>query len=167
MVPWALALSYWLHMLATIVWIGGLALMALVVWPGARAALGPGPQLAALIERLQRRFNPLAWTSLAVLVATGLTQMSANKNYDGLLRINNPWTVAILTKHIAVGLMVVIGVYMQWMLQPELARLAALEARGRSTGSADRLRRREAQLMRLNLLCGLVVLALTAIARVL
>jgi uncharacterized membrane protein len=164
---WVLALSFWLHMAATIVWVGGLALMALVVWPGARAALGPGPQLAALIRDVHRRFNPWAWLSLAVLTVTGLTQMAANENYDGLLRITNPWTAAILAKHLSVGGMILIGAYMQWGLQPELARLALLESHGRAAEEdARRLRRRELFLIRLNLICGLLVLALTAAARV-
>ena len=167
MATWVLALSYWLHLIATIVWVGGLALMALVVWPGARAALGPGPEFSDLIRRLQKRFNPLAWGSLAVLVATGLTQMSANKNYDGLLRLTNPWTVAILAKHLAVGAMILIGLYMQVSLQPELARMALLESHGRPAPNADAFRRRELNLIRLNLACGVVVLGLTAIARVL
>ena len=111
MTNWVLALSFWLHMLATIVWVGGLALMALVVWPGARAVLGPGPQLAELLRRLQRRFNPWAWGSLAVLTVTGLTQMAANENYDGMLQVSNPWALAILVKHIAVGGMVLDGLY--------------------------------------------------------
>lgn len=164
---WILALSYWLHLIATIVWVGGLALMALVVWPGARAALGPGLELSEFIRRLQKRFNPLAWFSLAVLIVTGLTQMSANKNYDGLLRITNPWTVAILAKHLTVGAMILIGLYMQLGLQPELARLALLESRGRLAPNAEKLRQRELNLTRLNLVCGILVLGLTAIARVL
>jgi len=167
MPTWILAFSFWLHMAATVVWVGGLALMALVVWPGARAALGPGPQLAELFRHLHRRFQLWAWLSLAVLIATGLIQMTANKNYDGLLRVSNPWTAAILIKHLAVGGMMAIGAYMQWGLQPALARLALLEARDHPAPDAPRLRRREVALTRLNLLCGLLVLALTAVARVL
>jgi uncharacterized membrane protein len=163
---WVLAVSYWLHMLATIVWIGGLALMALVVWPSARAELGGGPALGAFLRRVQQRFTPLAWGSLAVLTVTGLTQMAGNENYDGLLAVTSPWAAAILAKHLAIGLMVVIGLYMQLGLQPELARLALLEARGRTAPGAEAARRRELNLTRLNLACGVLVLALTAIARV-
>lgn len=163
---WILALSYWLHMIATIVWVGGLALMALVVWPGARAVLGPGPQLAALLRTLQRRFEPLAWGSLAVLIATGLTQMAANENYTGLLQIDNAWAVAILIKHLAIGGMVLIGLYLQFTVQPALTRLALLESRGLDAPDAQSLRRRELALTRLNLLCGILVLGFTAIARV-
>jgi uncharacterized membrane protein len=161
-----LALSYWLHMIATIVWVGGLALMALVVWPGARAALGPGPQLAGLLNRLHRRFTPLAWGSLAVLTATGLTQMAASEHYDGFLRFDNTWALAILLKHVAIGGMVLIGLYLQFGVQPALERLALLEARGLDAAGAEALRRRELTLTRVNLLCGVLVLGLTAIARV-
>jgi hypothetical protein len=42
-------------MIATIVWVGGLALMALVVAGGAGSAR-PGPELATLIRRLQQRW---------------------------------------------------------------------------------------------------------------
>lgn len=167
MPTWVLAVSFWLHMLATIVWVGGLALMALVVWPGARAMMGPGPELGEFIRRLQQRFNPLAWLSLAVLIATGLTQMLANPNYNGFLHLSNPWTMAILAKHLAVGAMILIGLYMQLGVQPELARLTLLEAHGRSAPNAEKLRQRELNLTRLNLLCGVVVLGLTAVARVL
>ena len=164
---WILALSFWLHMIATIVWVGGLALMALVVWPGARAVLGPGPELAALLRRLQQRFSPWAWGSLAVLIFTGLTQMAANENYSGLLQVTSGWALAILVKHLAVGAMVVIGVYMQWSLQPALVRLATLAAHGHAAPGLDKLQRREVSLTRLNLLCGILVLGFTAIARVL
>jgi uncharacterized membrane protein len=167
MPPILLALSYWLHMVATIVWVGGLAMMALVAWPGARKVLGPGPQLGALFSDWQKRFNPLAWLSLAVLIGTGLTQMTANKNYAGLLTIANPWAGAILAKHIAIAGMIAMGAYMNWSLQPALARLALLEARGKSVPEVETLRRREMVLTRLNLGCAILVLALTAIARAL
>lgn len=164
---WVLAFSYWLHMLATIVWVGGLALMALVVWPGARALLGPGPELAGFLNRLQRRFNPWAWGSLAVLVATGLTQMAGHENYDGLLQVTNPWALVILLKHVAVGGMVLVGVYQQWWVQPDLVRLLTLQAHGRDAPGLEAARRRELRLTRLNLACGVLVLAFTAMARVL
>ena len=49
MPTWVLALSYWLHLIATIVWVGGLALMALVVWPAAGFPLMAKRNGAALV----------------------------------------------------------------------------------------------------------------------
>jgi hypothetical protein len=63
--------------------------------------------------------------------------------------------------------MIVIGLYMQLSLQPELARLALLEAHGRPAPEAEKLLQREMNLTRLNLACGVLVLGFTAIARVL
>jgi len=166
MPTWVLALSFWLHMVATIIWVGGLALMALIVWPGARTALGAGQPLADLMRELNRRFEPLTWLCLAVLIATGLTQMSANPHYEGFLKIENGWAMALLLKHLAIGGMIAIGVYLRWVLQPALARLALLEARGQATPEVETWRGREITLTRLNLVCGLLVLALTAVARV-
>ena len=160
-----LAISYWLHMLATVMWVGGLTFMALLLWPGARRVLGGGVEFANLIRDLQRRFNPMAWISLGVLVVTGLIQMSANENYTGFLDIRNAWTAAILAKHIAVAGMAGIGAYMNGSLQPRLVRMALLEKHGQPAAEADTLRRRELQLTRLNLLGGVLVLAFTAIAR--
>lgn len=163
---WVLGVSYWLHMLATIVWVGGLALLALVVWPGAQAALGPGPQMAALMQNLHQRFMPLSWMSLGVLMVTGLTQMAGHPRYEGFLQVNNTWAMAILLKHVAVGGMMLVGGYMQWMLHPTLVRLALLETKGKATPELASLRQQERRLTQINLVCGVVVLAFTAVARV-
>ena len=43
---WALALVYWLHMLATVAWIGGIVSISILVLPAARKSLKPADQLA-------------------------------------------------------------------------------------------------------------------------
>ncbi len=161
---WALALAYWLHLLATVVWVGGVALMALLIWPGARAVLGA--QAATFLHTWHQRFNPLAWLSLAVLTGTGMVQMAANPNYDGLMRVENTWSVAIFVKHVAVIGMVAAGLIQQQVVQPALNRLLWLQARGQATSTAEaqRWQRHETALMWLNVACAMVVLACTAIA---
>lgn len=165
---WALSLAYWLHMLATVAWIGGLAALSLLVLPAARQALDPA-SYAALLGKIQRRMDPLGWFSLAILTGTGLLQMSANPNYDGFLTIDNRWAAAILVKHILFILMAGISAYMTWGLLPQLRRQALLQARSQPAAQTQetlaRLGRREAWLLRLNLALGVLVLGLTAIAR--
>lgn len=164
MPTWALAIAYALHLVATVVWVGGLALLALVVWPAARARLGPGPEAGRFLTDLQRRFNPLAWTSLAVLVGTGMMQMAASPHYGGFLRIETAWAVAMLVKHAAVLGMVAAGAATQAWVQPEIARLNLLVERGRPAPELAALRRREVRLLWLNLAGALVTLICTAIA---
>lgn len=164
--PLALMAAYWLHMLATVAWIGSLAAMALIVLPAARRALDPAP-FSLLLARMQARLQPVAWFSLILLSGTGLFQMSAHPSYEGFMAIDNEWAMAILAKHLVIGLMVLSSAYLTWGLLPALQRTALLRAAG---GEVDpdriaRLERRETQILRLNLVLSMVILALTAWAR--
>ena len=160
MPSWALTLAFWLHMAASVVWIGGLFFQALVLPPALRKL----PERGQILEALRRRFQPLAWLSLAVLIGTGLTQMAANPNYTGVLSFENAWSRAILAKHLALGLMVAVAVYQTWVIQPALVRMAILEAHTPQASHGPLLRRQD-RVARLNLALGIAVLAFTAIAR--
>ena len=164
---WALSLAYWLHMLATVVWIGALASLSLLVLPAAQRTLSP-QAYADYIGEIQRRLDPLGWFSLILLAGTGLIQMSANPNYHGFLAIDNRWAVAILVKHLLFLVMVVVSAYMTWIILPQLRRLALRRARGIDAENDTTIlesTRRETWLLRLNLIFGVFVLAVTAIAR--
>jgi len=153
-----LTIAFWLHMVATIVWIGGLFYQAAIVNP----ALERLPaERARLAEAMRRRFQPLAWLSLVVLFGSGLLQMSGNENYEGLFAFTNPWSRAILTKHIAIGLMFLVAAYQTWMLNPRLARLALKQ----DAHASDQVAGEISRLNRVNLAFGIVVLGLTALAR--
>lgn len=161
---WALTLAYWLHMLATVVWIGGLTSMVLFVLPAARSSLGP-QEYAGFLDRVTRKLDPLGWLSLTVLVGTGLFQMSASPNYAGFLVIGNRWAVAIFIKHLVFGAMIAVSAYLTWGVLPALRRLALRRAAGQDTSEAARWGQRETQLLRLNLILAVLVLGLTALAR--
>jgi uncharacterized membrane protein len=157
-----LSIAYWLHMLATVVWIGGLAALALLVLPAAQRTLD-GKAFANLLAGIQRRLDPLGWFCLALLAGTGLFQMSANPNYQGFLATQGTWATAILLKHILFAVMTVLSAYLTWGLLPALRRGALRAAQG--AAEAERLQRRNLLLLRLNLILALFVLALTALAR--
>lgn len=161
---WILSAAYWLHMLATVVWIGGLATLILFVLPVARHNLD-AQSYANLLDKAQRRLDPLSWLSLVVLVGTGLLQMSASPNYQGFITINNRWSAAILLKHIVFLGMVGVSAYLTWGIMPTMRRLAFLKAKGQAIPQAERLQRKEVRLLKLNLVLGVIVLGLTAVAR--
>ena len=77
---WALALIYWIHMLATVLWLGSLAALSLLVLPAVRKVDAKSQSI--LLAAIQKRLDPLGWFSLALLLATGMFQMSANPNYE-------------------------------------------------------------------------------------
>ncbi len=162
-----MAFMYWLHMLATVTWIGGLASLALIVLPAAKRSLDANAY-AALLGQIQTRLQQVGWLSLTVLGATGMFQMSASPHYSGFLAIENPWAVAIFGKHVAILVMVAVSVYSTWGLMPALRRLALLRVNGKKIDASEELRldRQERWLLWLNLALSLVVLAFTAWARV-
>jgi uncharacterized membrane protein len=161
---WALSLAFWLHLLATVAWIGGLVALVILVLPAARKSLEP-ETYARFLEQLQRRLDPLGWLSLAVLLATGLFQMSANPNYAGFLSISNRWAASMLLKHILFIGMIGVSAYLTWGILPALRRIALMRVKGMDAQAAEKLLNRETQLLRINLVLGVLILGLTALAR--
>ena len=158
-----LAASLFLHLLATVIWLGGLFLLTLLVWPETRRSLAGNPQRYRLLGRLRKRFQPLTWLSLAVLIVTGVFQMTADAHYEGMLQFGSPWSRAILLKHVALAGMVVCGLLLQWRVAPALERLGWLLERERGDAAEwARLRRQELRLARISIALGLLVLIFTA-----
>lgn len=162
---WALSITYWLHMLATVVWIGGLVSLVYLVLPAAQRILDP-KTYASLLESIQHRLDPIGWFCLVILTGTGMFQMSASPNYQGFLAIDNRWAVAIMLKHIVILFMVGASAYLTWGLLPSLRRMALKLAQGKAAPDVARLQRQNKRLLQLNLLLSIIVLALTALARV-
>jgi uncharacterized membrane protein len=162
---WALTLIYWTHMIATVVWIGGLSLVVFLIIPITTRSLPAGDQVI-FYEQLQRKFDPVSWLCLLLLIGTGLFQMSANPNYQGFLDVSNRWAVAILIKHLLFGGMMVVNGILSWGVLPGLKNAALLRKKGFETPEEGRLRRREVLLLRVNFLLGILILGMTALARV-
>lgn len=159
---WILAISYWIHLLSTVVWLGGMALMAVVALP----ALRKGTLTDNQWFDLQRRFLPWADVSLVLLLFTGFLQMTKDPNYNGFLTVDSVWAWAILLKHIAFIGMVVIIAYVQFVLYPGMERMRLLGEKRPLLADSEqaKLSRREVLMLRLNLLCAGLVLLCTAVA---
>jgi uncharacterized membrane protein len=161
---WALALTYWLHLFATVAWVGSLASVALLVLPAMQRALDAENQLI-FIEAMQRRLEPIAWFSMSVLLATGLFQMSVNPHYDGFLSTSTQWSLAILIKHLLGIVMVVVSAIQTWEVIPAIRRSIVRSKKSSNATEIDSLRKKEAFLLRLNFGLSLLILLATAFAR--
>lgn len=161
---WALALTYWLHLLATVTWIGSLAGISFLVLPAMRRSLNPETQLV-FIEAMQRRLEPIAWFSMSLLVLTGLFQMSVNPHYDGFLSLSTQWSLAILTKHFLGIVMVVVSAIQTWEVIPAIRRAIVKSKKIQNTDELEVLRRREILLLRMNFGLSILILLATSFAR--
>ena len=164
MPTWVLTLIYWLHMLATVVWVGSLAAISLLVLPSIKRTLDPDTQLV-FIEALQKRLEPIAWFSISLLIVTGLFQMSVNPHYDGFLSTSTQWSLAILTKHILGVFMVVTSAIQTWEVIPAIRRAILMSKKIKNAEELDSLRRREILLLRLNFGLSALILGASAVAR--
>ena len=159
---WILVISYYIHLLTTVIWLGGLTLMAIAAWP----ALQKGTIAANQWLDLQRRFTPWINLSLALLLVTGFVQMTASPHYEGFLEINSLWSWAILLKHVAFVGMVAITAHVQVKILPAATRLELLAQQKPELAAREQanLHRQEMGLLKLNLFCAGLVLFFTAIA---
>ena len=159
---WVLAISYWIHLLATIIWLGSIVVTIFIAWP----ALQQGSLNANQWLKLQRRILPWINASLVILLVTGFYQVTNDPNYTGFLKVDSTWAWAILLKHIAYGAMVIVMVIVQAYLYPAISRLSLLAEKRPDLAAAERekFQRQEIRLLRLNLLFAVVVLLFTAVA---
>ncbi len=121
-----LALSLFIHLIATAIWIGGLLMTMILVYPEVTRVLRDSPQLYQFLSRLRKRFYPISNLSLVALIVTGSFQMTANPNYDGLLTFDNQWSQVMLAKHILIIVMALVGLALQYGVAPALERTSIL-----------------------------------------
>lgn len=160
----ALTINYWLHLLATTAWLGGLITLVLVTWPSLSQTVNDGKDESMILYSLEKRFRPIANISLVVLLVTGMIQMGGDTHYEGLLQINSPWSLSLLGKHVLIAIMILVGGIMQWGIYPAIER-ARMQAHSKSRATPDTLEQLQNRLKRLtvlNLLLGVLVLLFTA-----
>jgi uncharacterized membrane protein len=104
------ALSTWLHILATIVMIGYFIFNSLVYLPAFEKQFSMN-DLRDVLEKISARFRPYFGVSLLIFLVTGTHLMLINENYSGLGDFfSNPWSVLIIIKHVLVLVFLVLAV---------------------------------------------------------
>ena len=107
-----------LHLLAVITWLGGMLFMNLILMPG-MSVLEP-MQRGMLTGAVAKRFSILAWSSVIVLIITGILKtppgmmFAPQSHYGGVL----------LIKHILILIGIIIGLNISLGVAPKLRKLA-------------------------------------------
>lgn len=156
---WILSLSYFIHLIATVIWLGGLVISAVIALPAYKQNNLSNNQWTAL----QTRLIPWINGSLIVLLISGFYQMTNDESYSGFLSIDSTWAWAMLFKHVAFIGMTLVTIYEQFKLYPEIKRIALLVDSGKMTNQTS-LTQKSTRLLRLNLILAGLVLFFTAIA---
>ena len=147
----AFALTYSLHVLAALIWVGGMFFAWMILRPAAITAL-EGPARLKLWVEVFQRFFVWVWIAVVILPISGV----------GLLQMRfNGFETAPRYVQIMMGLyivMVALFIRIQSLQLPELRK--AVEAQAWAEGAAvmGRIRR----LVGCNLIVGLVLVAIAA-----
>ncbi len=154
-----LSASYFLHFLATVVWIGGIIMILLVILPSAKTSLESAPMISGLMKEITKHFTLMANISIFILIVTGIVIAFYNKNFTNILDLSNHWNLVMFLKHIFVALMIIIHFYRGLILNPKIGKLS-LQV---DDSQIAKLRKYSLDLVKANLVLGLVVLFVSGI----
>lgn len=163
--PTAYYVNVTVHVLAAMLWLGGMFFLGVVGAPVLRD-VEPPELRQQLFHRLGVRFRAIGWWAIAVLVLTGLINLHYRGwlHWNGALGASAFWRTALgralAMKLAVVAAMLVVSAVHDFAVGPLAGRAIA------GSPSALRLRRRAALLARINALLGiLVVIAAVRVAR--
>ncbi len=131
----------WLHVLATVTWLGGMLFIALVLVPITRQ-IEAAALRTHLVQAIGLRFRTVSWIALGVLVATGIANLWLH-----------PFLLEVSRLYWKLGLVVValvLGAIHDFVLGP----------RAGAPGADPSLRLRVSWLARVNVLVVLVIVLL-------
>lgn len=149
-----LAVSYWLHLIATVVWIGGITFILFIAIPSAKQILGA--EAGKLMGEISKRFTPTANYSIILLIVTGAVLTAVNKQFLGIGNVVNSWSLGLIVKHVLVLGMVAVHLYRGLVLAPKIARTELASEKAS-------LQKLSLNLVKVNFCLGLVVLLFSGI----
>ncbi len=110
----------WLHYLATVMWIGGMAFNILVLRPSMVAI--DQNQRPVLGTTVLKRFIIFAWLSIAVLILTGIPIAFSHVAFKDIL--STTYGIVLLSKHFVTLIMILIVTWISFVLSSKLATFA-------------------------------------------
>jgi uncharacterized membrane protein len=154
--------------MATVIWIGGIMMILLVILPGAKESLESAPLIKKLMKEIIKRFTPMANISILIVILTGIVIAYYEKKIVGLLKFDNPWNSVMFLKYFLVVVMVIIHFYRGLMLNPRMGRLSSKisksEVASPLSSRVQRLQKFSLDLVKVNLVLGMIVLMMTGIS---
>jgi uncharacterized membrane protein len=111
-----IAISVWLHSLATVVLIGHFILLALIYLP-ALTKNGLENNNGMMLSQISKHSRGWMYASLFIFVVTGIYLMVADPNYQGVGNFSNRWSILMLIKHLIIMMMIAMGFWFNAILR--------------------------------------------------
>ena len=150
------SLSYWLHSLATVIFVGHYLLLSLIYLP-ALSEHELFNNAGAVLSEFSKRSRVWLYISLLVFIITGIYLTFVDQNYLGIGNFGNPWAILMLVKHILILGMIGMGFWYNGLMRVG----PLMRSNTGVTQSVSRFR----QYSNLMAISGSLVLLLTAISQ--
>ena len=113
-----------LHVLATVIWIGGILVNFLVIRPATVKVLEPSVA-GKFTQAMMKRFRIFVYASIFILGITGIPMKIVSEHYVSIVNFENTWGILSFVKHLLYGVLVVLAVLNFEVLSPRVARASA------------------------------------------
>ena len=147
----------WIHLVATVSWIGGMFTNLLIYIPAIGKTLEP-PAAGKLMGTVMKRFRVMVYISMAVFLISGILLGSLDLNSGESISSRNELVVILIVKIPLYILMLILAIVSFEVVSPRAARIAA-------EGPSARLQKvqKSQKIMAFTgFLLGLIILALSA-----
>jgi uncharacterized membrane protein len=134
--PFFRTLILGLHILAAIVWIGGIFFETVVLIPALRRSVAESRTRAQLLLRIRGRFQVFRWEAVILVILTGIfniINVGLARNFD----FTNPYFQWLSIKITVVILIIAIQLYHQFRYIPIFEKYAADIAKNDSDGLSE------------------------------
>ena len=114
---------YWLHLMSTVIWIGGITFILFIAIPSARQVLAS--EAGKLMTEISKRFTPWANYCILLLITTGITLLMLRLQSSKTSHWESAWNSAITAKLFLVLGMIAIHFYRGLVLAPKIGKTAS------------------------------------------
>ncbi|MHA1410330.1 MAG: CopD family protein [Candidatus Odinarchaeia archaeon] len=105
-----------LHILFTVIWIGGLILLGLILTPSIKKTLGMKEDSKELIFTIQRKLSIFVYISIIGLIFTGILLTNSSAAFEGFFNLASPYSLLLSVKIVFVAIMIIIALYRSLVL---------------------------------------------------
>jgi len=150
-----------LHLFATVAWLGAMTTNAFILLPSMRDTL-EAPVAGKLIGAVMKRFRVLVYTSIGVLIVTGIGMIVTGIGKTSsikFMQFTNLWSTISYIKHIV---MIIVTILVIYSLEGLSKKVSKLSAKGPSPELVG-LQKKQKVFSYLGLVLVLIILLLTGI----
>lgn len=147
----------WLHLMATVAWIGGMLINFLVYIPAIGRVLEP-PVAGRLMGSVMKRFRLLVYVAMGILLLSGSLMGIMHSRAASAVPSGGSYVVLLFLKILIFTIMVLLAIYAFEILAPKVARIAA----SGPSSKLSRYQKFQKVLAMAGFFLGIIVIAISA-----